>query len=551
MLLGERKKGNNDVDVALGGERIHPFTFRKNAISSDTSDEYIEATINFSDAELDASSQRTLSNHSAEGGICHRSSDNESNLVCEMASGSELRSTSAPLASTSSLMSSASTSASSFYPAFSPDVNNSSTKNLRNDKLSAFDVYFAKEAPSSYGAKTEAQQDDSRNPRRAEEGTRALIEMSAAQRQSGSDLRNEFPVLCQDTKNMKASNAGLVSKCSNIAAEIPFHQILQTASTISSPDKLKRLHRENAALRRHLIEANSYADTVEIENEQNFTTMSNKIDDLYDTLDEKNRLLNIANLRLKEKEQEISKLQERISALEKNNQRQQQVIEVTREEANREKEKFREAAKERAELLLRNASLFHQWESKVFDLEDMVADRDAAIRAQQQRIGELKQMGGRYKCPKCGGRELIGLNTTNAVKHLKVRHEVEYAQVVQELNHRKQPVKRAAPSTTLEESWRMSGKGTQDSAERRRCVRVLQNLMALPNVSLSLFLTHKFREYTAVLNPRFALPASRGGLCSLLDGPLQVTKENIVREGEGSAGASVTVDIWSEDTASG
>ncbi|KHN76834.1 hypothetical protein Tcan_11242 [Toxocara canis] len=68
--------------------------------------------------------------------------------------------------------------------------------------------------------------------------------------------------------------------------------------------------------------------------------------------------------------------------------------------------------------------------------------------------------------------------------------------------------------------------------------------MALPNVSLSVFLTQQFREYTAALNPRFALPTSRGGLCSLLDGPLQGIKENIVREVEGSAGASVTADIW-------
>ncbi|KHN89061.1 hypothetical protein Tcan_04945 [Toxocara canis] len=116
---------------------------------------------------------------------------------------------------------------------------------------------------------------------------------------------------------------------------------------------------------------------------------------------------------------------------------------------------------------------------------------------------------------------------------------------VKALSHRKQPVKRAAPSTTPEESWRMSGKGAQDSAERKRCASDLQKLMALPNVSLSLFLTHEFREYTAVLNPQFALPTSRGGLCSLLDGPLQVIKEKIAREVEGSAGASVAVDIWS------
>ncbi|KHN78995.1 hypothetical protein Tcan_13532 [Toxocara canis] len=47
----------------------------------------------------------------------------------------------------------------------------------------------------------------------------------------------------------------------------------------------------------------------------------------------------------------------------------------------------------------------------------------------------------------------------------------------------------------------MSGKGTQDSAEKKQCVRVLQNLMGLPNVSLSVFLTQQFREYAAALNP--------------------------------------------------
>ncbi|VDM40099.1 unnamed protein product [Toxocara canis] len=37
--------------------------------------------------------------------------------------------------------------------------------------------------------------------------------------------------------------------------------------------------------------------------------------------------------------------------------------------------------------------------------------------------------------------------------------------------------------------------------KKKRCVRVLQNLMALPNVSLSVFLTQQFPEYAAALNP--------------------------------------------------
>ncbi|KHN86520.1 hypothetical protein Tcan_11588 [Toxocara canis] len=52
----------------------------------------------------------------------------------------------------------------------------------------------------------------------------------------------------------------------------------------------------------------------------------------------------------------------------------------------------------------------------------------------------------------------------------------------------------------------MSGKGMQDSAEKERRVKVLQKLMALPNISLSVFLTQQFREYAAALNPRFSKP---------------------------------------------
>ncbi|VDM49820.1 unnamed protein product [Toxocara canis] len=63
--------------------------------------------------------------------------------------------------------------------------------------------------------------------------------------------------------------------------------------------------------------------------------------------------------------------------------------------------------------------------------------------------------------------------------------------------------------------------------------------MALAKVSLCLFLTHEFREYTAVLNPQF-VPRRL-----LLASGRAIIKEKIVRELEGSVGASVTVDIWS------
>ncbi|KHN71219.1 hypothetical protein Tcan_08106 [Toxocara canis] len=73
---------------------------------------------------------------------------------------------------------------------------------------------------------------------------------------------------------------------------------------------------------------------------------------------------------------------------------------------------------------------------------------------------------GGYKCPRCGGREPVGMNTTNAMKHLEARREAGYAKLMEAFSHCKQPVKRNAPLTTLEESWRMSGKVAQDSAEK-------------------------------------------------------------------------------------
>uniref|UniRef100_A0A9J2P961 GRIP domain-containing protein n=1 Tax=Ascaris lumbricoides TaxID=6252 RepID=A0A9J2P961_ASCLU len=474
--------------MPLSNERARQFTFRTNAVSSDTSDEYIEATIDFSDAGVDTSSQRTLSakvavkvrrmdgrahlllskrrlqNRSTEGGIHTRSSDDGSSVLGEgvngelqplpieevdihyhtffdellslmvCCSGGELRTISGPIASTSSLVSSASTSASSFYPAFNTAVSSDSLRDIhsRNDKLSTLDACQVGGQAEKPGVKlTASAQDDLRNRRRAQQKVPTIFEISAAQRNGDRNVTSEFSALWQDQNNKNTSNV--------LGKEVPCHQSPQATLASTNPQnaKLKSLHKENAALRRHLDEANNYVDTVEIENEQNFTTMSNRIDELYDVLDEKNRQLNVANARLSEKEQEISKLQERIKLLEKNNQRQQQVIELTREEASRGKEKLREAVKERAELLLRNASLFHQWsiererlsmelndvtreldlqkmllngesiseivqrwEVKVFELEGMVADRDAAIRAQQQRIGELKQAATR------GGGEL-------------------------------------------------------------------------------------------------------------------------------------------------
>ncbi|KHN84455.1 hypothetical protein Tcan_08378 [Toxocara canis] len=63
--------------------------------------------------------------------------------------------------------------------------------------------------------------------------------------------------------------------------------------------------------------------------------------------------------------------------------------------------------------------------------EPETALEQGSSRSLSHRVWQFYEVvQGSYKCPRCGGREVVGLDTMNAMKHLKTRHEAEYAELV-------------------------------------------------------------------------------------------------------------------------
>ncbi|VDO36728.1 unnamed protein product [Onchocerca flexuosa] len=166
-----------------------------------------------------------------------------------------------------------------------------------------------------------------------------------------------------------------------------------------------------------------------------YTAVKRRLSELYGIIEEKDKQLRVVRNGLNEKDLEIGKLCDKIRALEYNCGRLQSVIESVGDESDQNQVKLNEIINERDGLLVRNASLSRQiefekrewsiererlsmdlddvtrelelqkmilngesiseivqrWQTKVFELEGMVTDRDRAIRAQQVRISKLKE----------------------------------------------------------------------------------------------------------------------------------------------------------------
>ncbi|VDN07564.1 unnamed protein product [Thelazia callipaeda] len=166
-----------------------------------------------------------------------------------------------------------------------------------------------------------------------------------------------------------------------------------------------------------------------------YTTTQNRLNELHKIIEEKEKQVRILRNGLSDKDLEIGKLCNKIRALEYNCERLQSVVESIGDEAEQNEVKVKELFIERDGLLVRNASLSRQmefekrewsiererlsmelddvtrelelqkmilngesiseivqrWQTKVFELEGMITDRDRAIRAQRLRISKLKQ----------------------------------------------------------------------------------------------------------------------------------------------------------------
>uniref|UniRef100_A0A8R1Y017 GRIP domain-containing protein n=1 Tax=Onchocerca volvulus TaxID=6282 RepID=A0A8R1Y017_ONCVO len=166
-----------------------------------------------------------------------------------------------------------------------------------------------------------------------------------------------------------------------------------------------------------------------------YTAVKRRLSELYGIIEEKDEQLRVVRNELNGKDLEIGKLCDKIRALEYNCGRLQSMIESAGDESDQNQVKLHEIINERDGLLIRNASLSRQiefekrewsiererlsmdlddvtrelelqkmilngesiseivqrWQTKVFELEGMITDRDRAIRAQQVQISKLKE----------------------------------------------------------------------------------------------------------------------------------------------------------------
>ncbi|KHN76432.1 Homeobox protein cut-like ceh-44 [Toxocara canis] len=121
------------------------------------------------------------------------------------------------------------------------------------------------------------------------------------------------------------------------------------------------------------------------------------------------------------------------------------------------KSKIWDALSSRNESLLKTSSWLKDLELEKLDQVQKSTSANTVADAVQSVLAAVAAKPAPIAAPKSTSQKRRSLsNTQNGpspkkAQHLKVRHEAKYAQVVQELKHRKQPVKRAVPTTTPEE----------------------------------------------------------------------------------------------------
>ncbi|CAJ0938389.1 unnamed protein product, partial [Mesorhabditis belari] len=233
---------------------------------------------------------------------------------------------------------------------------------------------------------------------------------------------------------------------------------------------LKDILEENEKLKKQLDEANDYVDHVDIENEQQYSTMSNQIEELIQMVQEKKK----ENLNLKknveDRDRTIAQLSRNVDQHKVSIDRQHEIIEQIREELDREKDLRIEADNEKDKLYgelgelqkrvddTRNefvqkemmlqmeledvqrildkqkeilsassvASLVDKWERRVLSLENAVREREIMLHTQQQIIAELRRRMAFLDRGAASSGESLDSSERSAIEHRKKQAVFRY-----------------------------------------------------------------------------------------------------------------------------
>lgn len=141
-----------------------------------------------------------------------------------------------------------------------------------------------------------------------------------------------------------------------------------------------------------------------------------------------------------------------------------------------------------------------------------------------------------------------GSTTSNLIKHLRVKHPIEYAAFKDE-NDCAVAAKSSKPSTskvqpTLIETMSRTQMYKNDSEKKRQLDEMLVRMIVEDLQPLSIVEDRGFRRLLHSLNPRYELPSRREIGRTLLPGIYKKETERIKKELEKAKDIALTTDIW-------
>ncbi|CAJ0575070.1 unnamed protein product, partial [Mesorhabditis spiculigera] len=224
-------------------------------------------------------------------------------------------------------------------------------------------------------------------------------------------------------------------------------------------DAVKNLLEENEKLKKQLADANAYVDQADVENEQQYSTMTHQIEELIQMVHDKKKEILTLTKELEDKTTVTERLNKNVDQHKTSIDRQHEIIEQMREELDREKDGRIEAENEKDRLynelddlkrreftlqmeledvqraldkqkeILNTSSvtaLVDKWERRVLLLENAVREREVMLHTQQQMIHELRRQQGFAHRGAGSSGESLDSSERSALEHRKKQAVLRY-----------------------------------------------------------------------------------------------------------------------------
>lgn len=141
-----------------------------------------------------------------------------------------------------------------------------------------------------------------------------------------------------------------------------------------------------------------------------------------------------------------------------------------------------------------------------------------------------------------GGVERAAFNTTNMIRHLKLKHSAEYSQFSQATQ-----AKAAPKQHTLEETFKRREKFPLESDKAAKVTEKLVEFIALDDQPISVVENTGFRRLLEHLEPRYVLPSRHYISETAIPKLYKTVRDNLQGLLSDVTAIAFTTDIWSSD----